>query len=322
MTHGPLPTNDPLLTALKDAIVGGQCVAVIGAGMSRPDYPDWNGLTEELIDKCSLSRSEVAGLEDAEVAVLARDRSPKVYYATIDRLFGSCPPRMVAGGNAEDHSAPLMCAERYHLLARIKFCSYVTLNFDPVLATILSLHYNVNVSTYPSLNFEYIQSKELYYLHGRLGDGQSASTARLVLTSDSFNDAYRSTHRPAWNFFQETFMHKDVCFLGCNPAESNMRTILEVCQSQCKIEHGYANPERPRWFLVWDGDSDRPIDPRTKAPVDLDQMGIHLLHYPKIDPKFSGLDGLLQYLAGAQSPIFRKPGVQRNRYLDPGGPGA
>jgi hypothetical protein len=42
--------NKPGLTALRDYLATGQAVAFLGAGVSAPLYPLWNGLIGELVD--------------------------------------------------------------------------------------------------------------------------------------------------------------------------------------------------------------------------------------------------------------------------------
>lgn len=42
--------NEPGLTALRGYLTSGQAVAFLGAGVSAPLYPLWDGLIGELVD--------------------------------------------------------------------------------------------------------------------------------------------------------------------------------------------------------------------------------------------------------------------------------
>ena len=50
--------NEPGLTALRGYLASGQAVAFLGAGVSAPLYPLWDGLIGELVDAAAPRLSE------------------------------------------------------------------------------------------------------------------------------------------------------------------------------------------------------------------------------------------------------------------------
>lgn len=62
--------NKPGLTALRDYLATGQAVAFLGAGVSVPLYPLWNGLIGELVDAAA------GRLEGTQAPRRHRDQAP------------------------------------------------------------------------------------------------------------------------------------------------------------------------------------------------------------------------------------------------------
>lgn len=292
------PTNDMLFSVLEQSIWTNHCIAIIGSGLSVGDYPVWSELTDILQDRCSVRPEDSVSTDPLDVAEAAKKKGP-VYFKVLDEVFQRKEyPRS---------------RDRYHLLARIPFSSYVTLNFDTLLLDTIALHKDVTVSEYPVLQNQHHRNAELFYLHGRLGPDRPAAVTQIVLTRKEFEDAYDPYANRLHGFLQSTFLDNDVCFIGCNPSEAHMQRLLEACRRFSKQAHGIHDTSIPRWFLLWDDESEVP-------PV-LAACGIHAIRYGKVSPDFSGFDQVLKYLARKKEPVFRKLGREQSPFstdVEPG----
>lgn len=288
----PPPTNDALFEVLTRMIWEDRCIVVIGAGVSAADYPLWDRLIAILQERCGLRAEDVLTTSPLDVAQAARDKNPEEYARALDDVFKA-------------KERPLS-AKRYHLLARINFGSYITLNFDPLLLDVLDLHFDVTVSEYPHLQNQNHGHQELFYMHGRLGPGRPAATSPVVLTRSDFDRAYDPLQTRLHGFIQATMLDHHVCFLGCNPTEPYLARLLTACKGFCDADHGLINPSRPRWFLLAE-------DNYPDSPL-LATSGIHLVRYPRRDAGFSGMDAVLEYWAKKKPPAVRTPGVSPSPY--------
>ena len=88
-----------------------------------PDYPSWDGLIAELCAACDIERADSDTDDPLVLADIAKRKDRKLYEQTLKNQFK----------RKEIYKNNTIC--RYHLLARIKFASYVTTNFDPLLLT-------------------------------------------------------------------------------------------------------------------------------------------------------------------------------------------
>jgi len=286
------PNNRPLFDRLTESVSSGRCIAVLGAGMSVPDYPIWDVLVRKLTDFCKVKPEDVVRSDPLDLAEAAQRNDPDGFWHVMRGAFAP-----------KEH---LVCATRYHLLERIGFASYLTLNFDPVLATVFSLHRNVTVSQYPWLHGRYHGKQELFYLHGRFEWSDDSKPPRVVLTRTEFEQAYKSSKSLLYAFLLTTFTQYDVCFLGCNPAQADMRKLLAACREIRESAFGYKTPNRPTWYLLVDSDS--------RLPKSVTAAGLELVPYDKQDRDYSGLDEILRYWARQQTPYVRQPGDPVQNY--------
>lgn len=288
----PPPTNDVIFPTLTESIRARRCVAVIGAGVSAADYPIWAHLISQLQERCGVRAEDLPSASPLDVAQAAMDKNPAAYYQALDEIFDRRPaPRS---------------SRRYHLLARIQFLSYLTLNLDPLLVDTLDLHRNIIVSDFPNLQSQNHGQREVFCVHGRLGPGRPAATTPIVLTRREFEDAYDPLGVPLYSFIQQTLISNDVCFLGCNPAEPNLARILEACKRHCQRQHGLTSMTRPNWYLLAEDDYEQ-LDP-------VENCGIDVVRYSKRDLQFSGMDEVLEYWANKKAPHLRPAGVQGSRF--------
>ncbi|MCE9526639.1 MAG: SIR2 family protein [Planctomycetales bacterium] len=293
------PTNDVHFDPLTKSVRLGRCVAVIGAGVSADDYPLWSELIEILKERCELKPDDICSTDPLDVAEAAKSKNAHVYYTVLGEIFA--------------RRETSKTASRYHSLARIPFASYVTLNFDPLLVDILSLHKNVHWSEYPWLSPENHNGKEVFHAHGRIQPGVDASLAKIVLTRSEFDEAYNPHTQRLHSFWQSTFLDHVVCFIGCNPSEPNIRRLLSSCKAFRSRVISITAPWRPRWYLLWDDLSDPPRDLQ-------EDCEIYPVQYCRGISSFAGLDDVLHYWAGRQSPKLRLPGTTRSLLSTDGEP--
>lgn len=281
------PTNDALYAPLNDSVRNGQCVAIIGSGVSQPDYPLWSELLNILCVECGMRPEDARSTDPLDIAQAVRVHDSDKYHSALDSIF-SLPESPKS-------------AMRYHCLARIPFNSYITLNFDPLLLHYLHLHANSTISDYPHISNENHGGHELFYVHGRLGPNRSARDTEIVFTRDDFELAYSPDRGRLHGFFQSTLLDHDVCFIGCDPTQPNMRYILQICNNQSSNTHGLSDHHKPRWFILLDEES-------LKSP-DLQDYGLLVVRYPRVSSSFVGLDHVLEYLAGRKPVQLRGPGA-------------
>lgn len=286
------PTNDVVFPALKASIDTHRCIAVIGAGMSADGYPIWTDLISQLQERCGLRSEDLSSRDPLDIAQRAKDKNPSAYWQALDDIFARKP----APG----------AAARYHLLARLGFISYLSLNIDPLLVDTFDLHRNITVSDFPNLQAQNHGRREVFCIHGRLGPGRPAKTTPIVLTRRDFESAYNPLDGQLHSFIQQTVLAHDLCFLGCNPAEPYLARILESCQRQCHEQHGLTSTARPQWYLLADEGYEQ-LDAATAC-------GINVVQYDKRDSRFTGMDSVLEYWANKRPPFLRPAGVQESRF--------
>jgi hypothetical protein len=285
------PTNDILLGPLEQSITSGHCIAFIGAGVSRPDYPDWRQLTAELARACDIRTIEGNSEDPLAVAEIAKKTKPAIYQQTLTRLFA--------------RKAAYDCARRYHLLLRAPFVSYVTTNLDPVLHDTADLQRSVFYFAYPYFENGRYGPDVLFLIHGELALSDSHGACDVVLTTSEFEHAYSDKSRLP-SILQEAFLQHDVCFLGCSLHDVHLKRVFETCKSLRENFWRLDKRNRPEWFLLLREDE------ATSRDFE-EETGIRIVRYPTIDDSFVALDTLLARWAKAEPPKRCRPEDRRQR---------
>jgi hypothetical protein len=280
------PTNHVLFSKLTESVNSKNCIAILGAGVSSPDYPLWTELTEKLRGACGVRAEDLISNESPHVLEVARSKSPDKFLETLRTIFAS--------------SKNPKCANRYHMIARIPFLHIVTLNFDPLLVDIIGLHRNVTVSKYPWIMARDIKRSELVYLHGCLDGEFDEAKWPLVLTQKDFEKAYDPDGSLLHGFLQMALLGNDVCFLGCNPTEPSLARLFEKCAKLRRQFYDSANLSKPNWYAL--------LDEETWDRKPLDDAGINAVLYPKIDDGYLGFDQVLECWADKKEPFVRRNG--------------
>lgn len=240
--------NSQLPAQLEQLLQSGTCVAYLGSGLSASVFPDWPDLVSKLCSACECETA-VNGKSSASELLLAADDARTAnsdrYHQCLSETF-----RTFAITN------PL-----YRLLLRTPFKSYITSNFDPLLA------YEArdesfgckHVLVYPNLNREYIDKRAVFYLHGLIDEDTPPTATSIVLTHSDFTRAYEP-NSPITNFLIETFKYDPICFVGCSLREPSLEAVFRICgQQRDALRRAGGGSPPPRYIL-------RPTELLTVAP--------------------------------------------------------
>ena len=122
--------NEPGLTALRGYLASGQAVAFLGAGVSAPLYPLWDGLIVELVEAAAPRLSE---REAATCRALARE-SPEEVVEIVRQQLGVASYREVLREVLRPRTDPesgRSWTAVQELVCRCAFKAVVTTNYDP-----------------------------------------------------------------------------------------------------------------------------------------------------------------------------------------------
>jgi hypothetical protein len=122
--------NGPGLTALREYLASGEAVAFLGAGVSAPLYPLWDGLIGELVDAAA---PRLTDKEAATCRALARE-SPESVVEVVRRGLGPGMYREVLRQVLRVRTDPesgRSWTPVQELVCRCAFKAVVTTNYDP-----------------------------------------------------------------------------------------------------------------------------------------------------------------------------------------------
>jgi predicted mannosyl-3-phosphoglycerate phosphatase (HAD superfamily) len=85
MSHPP--SNDLLFGQLTDCIRGKKCTAILGAGVSSPDYPAWSVLTDQLRLACEVRAEDLYSDQLPDVLEVAKKKNPSRFIETLRTIF-------------------------------------------------------------------------------------------------------------------------------------------------------------------------------------------------------------------------------------------
>jgi hypothetical protein len=284
-------SNHILFSNLLQSIHRGNCVAIIGAGVSVPDYPLWDELVRRLQRACDVRIEDEPSSDVLKIAAAAKRKNNDAFLKEMRAIF-ALP------------DSP-KTASRYHLLARTKFKSFLTLNFDPLLISTFDQHRDVEFCSYPRLPGQILGAREVIHLHGRIVQDPSLQED-FVLTEEDFDVAYDPNGQRLHSLLQNTFIDHDVCFLGCKPTEPNVKRLLRACRKICG-KHYNKNPQQvPRWFWLLESTATKLV----KVP------GVHTVTYPP-GYSFAGFDAALKLMAEKKDPVRRESFRDAKSVFDP-----
>lgn len=237
--------NGRIPTPLSSVIRGSGCAVFIGSGLSV-GYPSWPDLVNALCLACRVD-VEVARhspVDDfLEAAESAKVNDEAAYYRCLGEHFG----RAV-------ESIPTI----YQVLLSLPFASYLTINFDRLLATEARKAGDdggLSLYAYPSLDRKNVGGRSIHHLHGFIEQGGTPVDGQIVLAKSEFDEAYRATSN-LMNFLVPTLENDPIVFVGCRLQEPGMETVFEICKEhqltrkQLVAASGASPSEPPPRFIL------------------------------------------------------------------------
>lgn len=215
------PEQLDLPQQLKDLILDKKCVAFVGSGLSAGCYLSWEKLVNDLCERCGSkcrvdedSRSE----EFLEAAQNAKNLAKDKYFAFLYETFGQPPSRTNLS---------------YYTLLELPFHSYLTVNFDPLLAFAgrRASRKCTTLRKYPDLNPNAMGGRSIHYLHGLIEHGEALADGDIVLARDEFKTAYKD-NGVLLSLLVSTLKHHPVVFVGCRLLEEVWRLVTQICKIQ------------------------------------------------------------------------------------------
>jgi hypothetical protein len=305
--------SDPNTPKLLSALHSSKLVAFIGSGLSTATpgsppgcgYPSWTTLVSLLCTRC-LGKAPpdcTAKCKPSRLLALAeraKRANEAAYVDVLSEMFGQ---RVDYRKSA------------FGLLLRTPFSSYVTTNFDPMLAiahsesalTSWKLH------AFPDIHPGHLSTGGVFYIHGYVAEGQRADPLRIMLTKSDF-DLYESSG--LHNFWHTLLLHNHVLFMGCMLGEPEFDMIFPYCM---KILDTRANrfgappPMRfalmPRWKTTSGSPSEhspeqREMNDDTVLMKRLSDYRITTIFYDPKDDDYSGLLDVFRHLP-TRTPVLR-----------------
>jgi hypothetical protein len=133
---------------------------------------------------------------------------------------------------------------------RVPFRSYVTLNFDPILANQSRFHER-KVFSYRSLPAEEIAYRSAFYIHGLIEEDGKADPEKNVLGERVFAKAYNHVASVLPGFLQQLLTYRSVLFIGCSLREPALQPLFKFCYNfQKDLEPMAMRPPPKKYILL------------------------------------------------------------------------
>jgi hypothetical protein len=241
-----------------------------------------------------------------ELADRARESNEQAYCNILKETFGK----------------PVVETRRaYDLLMRLKFKSYITTNFDPLLAIESRKPENKcnGVYTFPALPVDKIHTRAVYYIHGLVEVGVAPKSDQVILGQKGFKCAYNDSGGTLSSFLHQVLIFQPLFFIGCTLREPPLKRIFEICykvRQQIERERpGQHAPQRyillPMKFLKT---QDNPSGQRN-IELEIDEsdrfreLDINVVRYNPKDEKHSAIEEILEEWCSL-SPIDKRSGFE------------
>lgn len=213
-------TSTQIATKLLAAVKGGECIAWVGAGLSKLAYADWGCAVRDLCSACGVqgfgtSQRAPTAEQLTDKAEECKQANGNAYEATLAKLYG--------GKVVETRQA-------YLWLISAPFRGYVTTNFDPLLSEAAAAFSHNNIFRYPILVPRDIElhAKPLFYIHGHARPGGVPNGQNLVLARSEFNEAYQGVVAV---FVQALLLSYPIVFIGCSLSEPEIHEQIRRVHS-------------------------------------------------------------------------------------------
>ncbi len=296
--------NSPGLTALRGYLASGEAVAFLGAGVSSPLYPLWDGLIQDLVEAAA---GRLGEREAATCRALARE-SPEEVVEIVRQQLGVASYREVLRQVLRVRTDPetgRSWTPVHELVCRCAFNAVVTTNYDPGIVDA-----RIRVRPRASVTGFTTWEDELGLDRWRTGDvfgeaelpvlfahGQHNRPDSVVLATTEYRRAYAGKLPHVLG----RLLDGHLVWLGFSFADQRITAILREIADRTgtRIDPGAA----PRHIAVMAWDPDAPDnDPGILARRAEIAYGAHLILYPAPGHGHSALARLLSDLADDRFP--------------------
>jgi tetratricopeptide (TPR) repeat protein len=321
--------NDQGLNALRKYLCSGQAVAFLGAGVSAPLYPLWDGLINDLVD-ASADR-----LNDQEVATcraLAKHNPEEV--VEIVRQLGAAKYREVLREVLRARTDPesgRSWTQAQELVCRCAFKAVVTTNYDPGIVNarmrVRSRAFGTGFMTWEDeLGLDRWRTGEVFgddELPVLFAHGQHNRPDSIVLATTEYRRAYAGKLPRVLGALMDA---GHLVWIGFSFADQRVAAILrEIAEgSGPRVDPGAA--PRHIAIMAWDPDGEG-NDPGILGQRTEIGYGAQLVLYPAPGGDHSALATLLSALADPSFPGVAdvparagSPAAGADRDAAPGGP--
>jgi hypothetical protein len=137
---------------------------------------------------------------------------------------------------------------------RLPFKSYVTPNFDPILALeTRKPEVNSQVFEFPrlaALSAQGLTKKNVFQIHGYVEPGKGVADGQLILGRRDFERAY-ADGSPLKEFLRQLLNFNPIFFIGCRLLEPPLRPLFEACRDMRKsMEVSTGEKAQDRYILL------------------------------------------------------------------------
>ena len=274
----------------KKLVLGGRCVAFIGAGLSIPPGGGWKDIVKTFASRCNV---DFNNQDLPKVIDECFDTKPSEYKKVFQELF----PK---------HTSTSRTAINY--LPRLPFKAFITTNFDPWLRNLFRASDIVGVYSYPDIPMTKGLSKNVYYIHGYYDSTRNDfNHENLVFGERSFLCAY-GTESLLPGFLLNLFVYENVLFIGFDPSEENISRILEKSE-KVKVRLKENDFKKPKRFLLWPAFTQATEQPKGEYEArikNFQSLGIDPIIYDYKGEDYRGIEEIL-YSWVEQSEIKNRP---------------
>ena len=291
--------NGPGLAALRGYLGSGQAVAFLGAGVSAPLYPLWDGLIGELVDAAAprLSEREVATCRalarespESVVEIVRRGLGPGVFREVL---------REVLRARVDPESGRSWTAVQ-ELVCRCAFQAVVTTNYDPGIVN-ARMRVRPGASATGFMTWE----DELGLDRWRTGDvfgedelpvlfahGQHNKPDSVVLAATEYRRAYAGKLPEVL----ARLMDGHLVWIGFSFADQRIAAVLREIANRTGTRIDPGGAPRHVAVMAWDPAGEA-LDPRVLAQRAEIEYGAQLVLYPAPGGDHAALALLLAGLA-------------------------
>lgn len=241
----------------------------LGSGASAGCYDPWHTLVNELCKRCQ-SPQKVTNASLPDELLRAAEEAKR---ANLEQYCSYLHEHFARPVNLTN---PL-----YEALLACNFRSYLTVNFDPLLAEhscTARIPCNTAIQWYPhDLPLHLIDKRTIYYLHGYIGQStQCVRDGDIVLSRSEFEKAYQHD-RVLNRFLIETLTRQDMCFIACRLREPALKHVLDVCKQeqvdrQAVLQQRGGRPHKPPLRYILLQDPDYKAVPMSQGQVQMHRM--------------------------------------------------